>query len=147
MLLLGGRGEQQEAGAGRAGGGGAEARHQHCRQPEGDGGAHEDARGYRVLARRDKVSPHSFCCLVRKKKVQLYISIVTSMNVVQMQYNPRGKVGELEEAEIHMTQATERFDKVLQSDDPSEAQNVPDMYLEPIRLSLSEPDFTREICV
>ena len=69
------------------------------------------------------------------------------MNVVQMQYNPRGKVGELEEAEIHMTQATERFDKVLQSDDPSEAQNVPDMYLEPIRLSLSEPDFTREICV
>ena len=42
-----------------------------------------------------------------------------------------------------MKEATERFDKVMHSDDPSEAQNVPDLYLEPIRLSLSEPDFTR----
>jgi len=55
----------------------------------------------------------------------------------------KGKVTELEEAETHMGEATTRFDKVLQSDDPSEAQNVPDLYLEPIRLSLTEPDFSR----
>ena len=45
----------------------------------------------------------------------------------------RGKVGELEEAEQHMTEATARFRQVMNSDDAAEAQNVPDIYLEPIR--------------
>ena len=45
----------------------------------------------------------------------------------------RGKVIDLEEAEKHMQEATEKFDKVMHSDDPCEAQNVPDIYLEPIR--------------
>jgi hypothetical protein len=42
-------------------------------------------------------------------------------------------VGELEEAEQHMTEATARFRQVMNSDDAAEAQNVPDLYLEPIR--------------
>ena len=31
----------------------------------------------------------------------------------------------------------------MASDDASEAQNVPDIYLEPIRISLEEPDYSR----
>lgn len=31
----------------------------------------------------------------------------------------------------------------MASDDASEAQNVPDIYLEPIRISLTEPDYSR----
>jgi hypothetical protein len=45
----------------------------------------------------------------------------------------RGKVTELEEAEKHMTEATARFRQVMSSEDAAEAQNVPDIYLEPIR--------------
>ena len=45
----------------------------------------------------------------------------------------RGKVSELEEAEQHMTEATARFNQVMSSEDAAEAQNVPDIYLEPIR--------------
>ncbi len=40
---------------------------------------------------------------------------------------------ELEEAEKHMTEATARFRQVMSSEDAAEAQNVPDIYLEPIR--------------
>jgi hypothetical protein len=32
-----------------------------------------------------------------------------------------------------MTEATVRFKQVMSSDDAAEAQNVPDIYLEPIR--------------
>ena len=49
----------------------------------------------------------------------------------------------MEEAEKHMAEAIARFDKVLKSDDPSEAQNCPDLYLEPIRLSFLEPDYSK----
>ena len=42
-----------------------------------------------------------------------------------------------------MEEANARFEKVLKSDDPSEAQNCPDLYLEPIRLSLMEPDYSK----
>ena len=42
-----------------------------------------------------------------------------------------------------MNEATVRFDKVMASEDTTEAQNVPDMFLEPIRLSFEEPDYSR----
>ena len=44
--------------------------------------------------------------------------------------------------ETHLTEATKRFDQVLGSDDDSLAQNVPEIFLEPIRCSFSEPDFS-----
>ena len=53
-----------------------------------------------------------------------------------------GKCGEYEELESHLIEATKRFDQVLESSDDSLAQNVPEMYLEPIRYTFSEPDFS-----
>ena len=53
-----------------------------------------------------------------------------------------GKCGEYEELEKHLMEATKKFDQVLGSSDDSLAQNVPEMYLEPIRYTFSEPDFS-----
>merc|ERR1719232_289951 len=53
-----------------------------------------------------------------------------------------GKCGEYEELEKHLMEATKKFDKVLGSSDDSLAQHVPEMYLEPIRYTFSEPDFS-----
>ena len=53
-----------------------------------------------------------------------------------------GKCGEYEELETHLVEATKRFDQVLGSSDDSLVQNVPEMYLEPIRYTFSEPDFS-----
>ena len=53
-----------------------------------------------------------------------------------------GKCGEYEELESHLIEATKRFDQVLGSSDDSLAQNVPELYLEPIRYTFSEPDFS-----
>ena len=39
-------------------------------------------------------------------------------------------------------EATKKFDQVLTSSDDSLAQHVPEMYLEPIRYTFSEPDFS-----
>ena len=39
-------------------------------------------------------------------------------------------------------EATKRFDQVLGSSDDSLVQNVPEIYLEPIRYTFSEPDFS-----
>ena len=40
--------------------------------------------------------------------------------------------------ETHLKEATKRFDQVLDSSDDSLVQNVPEMYLEPIRLDVCE---------
>ena len=53
-----------------------------------------------------------------------------------------GKCGEYEELEKHLMEATKKFDQVLGSNDDSLVQNVPEMYLEPIRYTFSEPDFS-----
>ena len=53
-----------------------------------------------------------------------------------------GKCTEYEELEAHLNEASKRFDQVLGSSDESLAQNVPEMYLEPIRYTFSEPDFS-----
>ena len=53
-----------------------------------------------------------------------------------------GKCGEYEELEKHLMEATKKFDQVLGSSDDSLVQNVPEMYLEPIRYTFSEPDFS-----
>ena len=53
-----------------------------------------------------------------------------------------GKCGEYEELEKHLMEATKKFDQVLTSSDDSVAQHVPEMYLEPIRYTFSEPDFS-----
>ena len=54
-------------------------------------------------------------------------------SLTKISYFLRGKLNDLDEAVDHMNEANSRFDKVMASDDASEAQNVPDMYLEPIR--------------
>jgi hypothetical protein len=53
-----------------------------------------------------------------------------------------GKVSEFEEIETHMSEATKRFEQVMKAEDDSTVQNVPEMYLEPIRVSFTEPDFS-----
>ena len=35
-----------------------------------------------------------------------------------------------------------RFEQVMNADDDGTVQNVPEMYLEPIRVSFTEPDFS-----
>ena len=47
-----------------------------------------------------------------------------------------GKCGEYEELEKHLMEATKKFDQVLGSSDDSLVQNVPEMYLEPIRYTI-----------
>ena len=53
-------------------------------------------------------------------------------------FQTTGKCGEYEELETHLKEATKRFDQVLDSSDDSLVQNVPEMYLEPIRLDVCE---------
>ena len=48
------------------------------------------------------------------------------------------------ELETHMTDATAKFDNVLENEaDDTLAQNVPDIYLDPVTLSFVEPDYSR----
>ena len=49
------------------------------------------------------------------------------------------------ELETHMKDATVRFDAVIGATegDDALAQNVPDLYLDPVTLSFVEPDYSR----
>ena len=49
------------------------------------------------------------------------------------------------ELETHMKDATVRFDAVIAATegDDALAQNVPDIYLDPVTLSFVEPDYSR----
>ena len=48
------------------------------------------------------------------------------------------------ELETHMTDATAKFDNVLENEaDDTLAQNVPDIYLDPVTPSFVEPDYSR----
>lgn len=48
------------------------------------------------------------------------------------------------ELETHMADATAKFDNVLENEaDDTLAQNVPDIYLDPVTLSFVEPDYSR----
>ena len=51
------------------------------------------------------------------------------------------------ELETHMKDATVRFDAVIAATegDDALAQNVPDLYLDPVTLSFVEPDYSRHV--
>lgn len=51
------------------------------------------------------------------------------------------------ELETHMKDASVRFDAVIAATDGDDAlaQNVPDLYLDPVTLSFVEPDYSRYV--
>ena len=51
------------------------------------------------------------------------------------------------ELETHMKDASVRFDAVIAATDGDDAlaQNVPDLYLDPVTLSFVEPDYSRQV--
>merc|ERR1719278_1274925 len=78
-----------------------------------------------------------------KKSQKEMENLVKSLSDVEMLLaETTGKCTEYEELEAHLNEASRRFDQVLESSDESLAQNVPEMYLEPIRYTFSEPDFS-----
>ena len=65
-------------------------------------------------------------------------ALIKKTNNHYVYFQTTGKCGEYEELETHLKEATKRFDQVLDSSDDSLVQNVPEMYLEPIRLDVCE---------
>ena len=79
---------------------------------------------------------------IKKSQRDIEMLVQSLADVEKLLEETTGKCGEYEELEKHLMEATKQFDKVLGSDDDSLVQNVPEMYLEPIRYTFSEPDFS-----
>merc|ERR1719384_878625 len=79
---------------------------------------------------------------IKKSQREIEMLVRSPSDVETLLEETTGKCGEYEELEKHLMEATKRFDQVLGSSDESLAQNVPEMYLEPIRYTFSEPDFS-----
>ena len=79
---------------------------------------------------------------IKKSQRDIEMLVQSLADVEKLLEETTGKCGEYEELETHLIEATKRFDQVLESSDDSLAQNVPELYLEPIRYTFSEPDFS-----
>lgn len=79
---------------------------------------------------------------IKKSQRDIEMLVQSLADVEKLLEETTGKCGEYEELETHLIEATKRFDQVLESSDYSLAQNVPELYLEPIRYTFSEPDFS-----
>merc|ERR1719282_1627926 len=79
---------------------------------------------------------------IKKSQREIEMLVRSLSDVDKLLEETTGKCGEYEELETHLVEATKRFDQVLGSSDDSLVQNVPEMYLEPIRYTFSEPDFS-----
>merc|ERR1719282_553064 len=79
---------------------------------------------------------------IKKSQREIEMLVRSLSDVDKLLEETTGKCGEYEELETHLVEATKRFDQVLDSSDDSLVQNVPEMYLEPIRYTFSEPDFS-----
>ena len=79
---------------------------------------------------------------IKKSQREIEMLVKSLSDVETLLEETTGKCGEYEELEKHLMDATKRFDQVLGSSDDSLAQNVPEIYLEPIRYTFSEPDFS-----
>ena len=79
---------------------------------------------------------------IKKSQKEMENLVKSLSDVEKLLEETTGKCTEYEELEAHLNEASRRFDQVLESSDESLAQNVPEMYLEPIRYTFSEPDFS-----
>lgn len=79
---------------------------------------------------------------IKKSQKEMENLVKSLSDVEKLLEETTGKCTEYEELEAHLNEASRRFDQVLGSSDENLAQNVPEMYLEPIRYTFSEPDFS-----
>merc|ERR1719376_1672122 len=75
---------------------------------------------------------------IKKSQREIEMLVRSLSDVETLLEETTGKCGEYEELEKHLMEATKKFDQVLGSNDDSLVQNVPEMFLEPIRYTFSE---------
>lgn len=79
---------------------------------------------------------------IDKSQREIEAIIKSISDVESLLIETQNRMEEMEEAEKHMKDADVKFDLAMAPDAAAEASNVPDMYLDTIRISFSDPDFS-----